>query len=65
MSVREGVERGRFQTRFPTEAARGIITMCTTVATWYRKTGPLSPEEIAHRYADLALAMAGQVPPQE
>jgi AcrR family transcriptional regulator len=64
-AVREGVERGQFQTRFPAEAARGIITMCTAVSTWYRKTGPLSPEEIAHRYADLALAMAGQVPRQE
>ena len=63
--VREGVERGQFRTQFPTEAARGIITMCTAVATWYHRTGPLSPEEIAHRYADLALAMVGQVPRKE
>jgi AcrR family transcriptional regulator len=56
-AVREGVERGQFRTRFPSEAARGIVSMCTAVATWYHKTGPLSPEEIAHRYADLALAM--------
>jgi AcrR family transcriptional regulator len=60
-AVREGVERGQFRTRFPTEAARGIVNMCTAVATWYHKTGPLSPEEIAHRYADLALAMVSQI----
>jgi hypothetical protein len=33
------------------------------VATWYRKAGPLSPEEIANRYAELALAMVGHAPP--
>lgn len=60
--VRDGVDRGSFRTPFPTEAARGIITMCTAVATWYRKTGPLPPEDIAHRYAELALAMVGYTP---
>jgi AcrR family transcriptional regulator len=64
-AVRDGVERGHFRTRFPTEAARGIITMCTAVATWYHKTGPRAPDEIAHRYADIALAMVDQVPRQE
>lgn len=63
LAIRDGIERGRFHTPFPTEAARGIITMCTAVATWYRKSGPLSPEEIASRYAGLALAMVGHAPP--
>ena len=58
--VQEGVQRGQFRTRFPTEAARGIVTMCTAVATWYREAGPLSAQEIAHRYAEIALAMVGQ-----
>lgn len=57
--VHDGVEGGVFRTPFPVEAARGIVNMSTAVATWYRKTGPLSPEEIAHRYAELALAMVG------
>src|ERR1700688_78635 len=38
--VQEGVERGQFRTQFPTEAARGIVTMCTAVASWYREPGP-------------------------
>jgi hypothetical protein len=63
LAIRDGIERGRFHTPYPTEAARGIITMCTAVATWYRKPGPLSPEEIANRYAELALAMVGHAPP--
>jgi hypothetical protein len=58
--VQEGVERGQFRTPFPTETARGIVTMCTAVATWYRAAGPLPAEEIARRYADIALAMVGQ-----
>jgi AcrR family transcriptional regulator len=58
--VRDGVERGQFRTRFPAEAARSIVTMCTAVATWYHETGPLPAEEIARRYADLALAMVGK-----
>jgi hypothetical protein len=47
LAIRDGIERRRLQAPFPTEAARGIITLCTAVATWYRKAGPLSPEEIA------------------
>jgi len=58
--VREGVRRGQFRTRFPAEAARGIVTMCTAVATWYREAGPLPAQEIAHRYAEIALATVGQ-----
>jgi AcrR family transcriptional regulator len=55
-AVREGVDSGAFRTPYPTEAARAIVTMCTAVATWYRPTGPVSPTEIADRYAELALA---------
>jgi AcrR family transcriptional regulator len=59
-AVQEGVQRGQFRTRFPTEAARGIVTMCTAAATWYREAGPLPADEIARRYADIALSMVGQ-----
>jgi AcrR family transcriptional regulator len=62
--VHDGVEGGSFRTPFPVEAARSIVNMSTAVAAWYRKTGPLSPEEIAHRYAELALEMVGYQPPR-
>jgi AcrR family transcriptional regulator len=54
------VIRGRdldvFRTAYPLEASRAIVTMSTTVATWYRKDGSLRPQDIAARYGELALA---------
>jgi AcrR family transcriptional regulator len=60
--VRDGVERGVFTTPYPNEASMAIITMCTAVAQWYRPDGPLRPDEIADRYADLVLSMLGWRP---
>jgi AcrR family transcriptional regulator len=60
--VRDGADRGAFTTPYPNEASMAIITMCTAVAQWYRPDGPLRPDEIAERYADLALAMLGYRP---
>lgn len=58
----DGAKRGAFATPYPVDAARAIVTMCTAVAGWYRPDGPLSREEITHRYEQLALAAAGAPP---
>jgi AcrR family transcriptional regulator len=60
--VLDGVERGVFTTPYPKEATMALVTMCTAVAQWYRPDGPLRPDEIADRYADLGLAMLGYQP---
>jgi AcrR family transcriptional regulator len=60
--VLDGVERGVFTTPYPKEATMALITMCTAVAQWFRADGPLRPDEIADRYADLGLAMLGYQP---
>jgi len=57
--VEDGVDAGDFTTAHPLEATRAIITMGTSLATWYRADGPVTPEEMAHRYRDLALAAVG------
>lgn len=57
--VRDGVVRGAFTTPHPKEAARMIVTACTAVATWFRETGPLSPEELAAVYQRMALDTVG------
>ena len=57
--VVSGAERRLFSTPHPLDASRAVVTMCTAVAGWYREGGPLSPSEIARRYADLALATVG------
>ncbi|QCW49633.1 TetR/AcrR family transcriptional regulator [Nocardioides dongxiaopingii] len=54
--VEAGVADGEFATTHPLEAARAIINMGYSIATWYRAGGPVTPEEMAGRYRDLALA---------
>jgi AcrR family transcriptional regulator len=60
--VTDGVERGVFTTPYPREATMALLTMGTAVAQWYRPDGPLRPDQIADRYADLGLAMLGYRP---
>lgn len=55
--VDAGVADGAFATPHPREAARAIITMGHSIATWYRPDGSDSPAEIAERYVDLALGL--------
>lgn len=57
--IERGVSEGAFSTAYPREAARAIINMGSSVATWYREGGELSPEEVAERYAALALGAVG------
>lgn len=53
--IERGVEVGEFRTDHPREASWAIITMGNTVASFFRSSGPLSSEQIADIYADLAL----------
>lgn len=53
--IERGVEVGEFRTDHPREATWAIITMGNTVASFFRSSGPLSSEQIADIYADLAL----------
>lgn len=54
--VEAGVADGEFATTHPLEAARAIINMGYSIASWYHLGGPVTPEEMAARYVDLALA---------
>ncbi|GAA4476855.1 TetR/AcrR family transcriptional regulator [Rhodococcus olei] len=55
--VARGVEEDAFGTAVPLDAARAIIHMGQSVCTWWRPDGELTPEDLADRYAALALAM--------
>lgn len=58
-SVREAVERGEFTTPHPVDAARAVLTMAQAVANWFRREGPLTPQQIAERYVAIALSCVG------
>lgn len=53
--IERGVAEGVFTTAYPREAARAVINMGYSVASWYRPSGEVSPAEMANRYVELAL----------
>jgi AcrR family transcriptional regulator len=57
--ILEGAETGLFRVPRPHETARAIASMCTAVATWYRRDGPLSADAIVSMYRGLALMTVG------
>lgn len=58
-AIAAGLKQGVFHCVHPREAGLALMTMCTAVASWYRPGGPATSEDIADRYAELALAMLG------
>jgi len=54
-TVEAGVAAGEFATPYPREAARAVINMGYSIASWYRVGGETSPEQMAERYRVLAL----------
>ncbi|GAA3227864.1 hypothetical protein GCM10017691_18570 [Pseudonocardia petroleophila] len=59
--VLAGVASGRMRTPHPREASRAVVTMCKSIAEWYRPAGPSTPEDIAERYVELALGLVRHV----
>ncbi|WP_049574824.1 TetR/AcrR family transcriptional regulator [Streptomyces sp. SBT349] len=58
-AVQDGADLGDFTTAYPVDAGRAVLTMCVSVADWYRPEGPLTPEALARRYVGIALASVG------
>jgi AcrR family transcriptional regulator len=54
-----GTAAGTFSTPYPADAARAIVTMCSAVSNWYRPDGRLGQEELAQRYVEFSLGIAG------
>lgn len=55
--IDEGVAAGEFTTPHPRGAARGIVSMCSAISTWYDERGELSKQDLADQHARYALAM--------
>lgn len=60
--VERGVADGVFDTPYPHEAVRALLNMGSSVSTWYRRGGDLTPDDLADRYCALALSLVGGSP---
>jgi AcrR family transcriptional regulator len=58
-SVEAGNAQGRFNTPYPADATRAVLSMCQGVTGWYRLDGPLEPSEVAERYLGFCLGALG------
>ncbi|MEU4669292.1 TetR/AcrR family transcriptional regulator [Amycolatopsis sp. NPDC023774] len=52
-------EAGGVDRESATLAAFGILEMCVSIARWFREDGPLTAEEVAAKYSEYALRIAG------
>ena len=41
---------GRFRVPRPTDAARAVVTMCTSIPQWFKPDGALTPDRVAAQY---------------
>lgn len=53
--ISKGIQTRAFTETNVKVASYAILTLCTSVAIWYRPTGPLAPEEIVDVYQKLIL----------
>jgi AcrR family transcriptional regulator len=54
-----GKAAGAFTMENPALASFAIREMCVSIARWFKDDGPLSADEVADRYTDFALRIAG------
>ena len=62
--IENGAEQGVFTVEIPEESARAVLGMCQSIARWYHPDGPLTPQELAGRYVDVALKTVGARKPR-
>jgi AcrR family transcriptional regulator len=55
--VAQGAASGVFRTPYPADAARSIVSLCGSIATWYRPDGRLSMGQLAEQHARYCLAL--------
>jgi AcrR family transcriptional regulator len=52
--IEGGVDAGLFHLQWPRESSRALVTMCTSVATWFRRDGSWSSDQVVELYRTLA-----------
>jgi AcrR family transcriptional regulator len=57
--IQRGVDEGSFRVDSIKLASFAIIEMATSVAVWFNPEGPLSPEDVAREYGEMASRIVG------
>ncbi|MFG1784957.1 TetR/AcrR family transcriptional regulator [Rhodococcus oryzae] len=57
--VQDGTASGDFDVDDPAETTRALLGMCQSIPRWYHAEGTLSPQEVAKKYAAIALKTVG------
>jgi AcrR family transcriptional regulator len=57
--IAKGVAAGAFTAPDPKLSALSVLTLCSSVSTWYQPGGEYTAEHVAEGVADLALRMVG------
>lgn len=57
--IQQGVDEGVFNVASVKLASFAIIEMATSVTVWFNQDGPLSPDEVASEYGEMALRIVG------
>jgi AcrR family transcriptional regulator len=60
--IEAGVAAGEFDTSDPSMTSVAVLSLGIDIARWYDDRGRWSPDQVAERYADLALRMVGVTP---
>jgi AcrR family transcriptional regulator len=60
--IQHGVEDGSFTVGSVKLASFAIIEMATSVAVWFKDDGPLTPDEVAREYGEMAIKIVGPGP---
>lgn len=60
--IEKGCTQGYFQVEHPHLASFGMLEMGVSVARWFDPTGPLSADEVARSYGNMAVRMCTSTP---
>jgi AcrR family transcriptional regulator len=58
-SIADGMHAGIFEVASAVETARALLGMIQAVPNWFRPDGPLTPQEVAVHYLDIAAHAVG------
>jgi AcrR family transcriptional regulator len=60
--IESACKQGLFQITRPREAGRAVVTMCTALPQWFDGDGPLTADQVAEYYVEIALDVMRCVP---